>query len=203
MVYCTKDDVKAYSKISYSDLGFASDAAFDTFLDGLIGLAQGIINSYCSVPSGFFDAGGISFTNQLYDYRHPWIDIWYFPVLSVSKVEYNDQGYGTTANWITVTEPDYIINKGTGQLMLVEDTPAIVDQSVRVSYTAGYSSVPDVIKQVAIQLSSNILHEILQRKLSPLVRADDLTIKVLIPETLSRSLQSMLTPYARRVVAVG
>ena len=203
MVYCTKDDVKAYSKITYSDLGYANDTAFDTFLDALISLAQGIINSHCSVPSGFFDPGGLSFTNQLYDYRHPWIDFRYYPVLSVSKVEYNDQGYGTTANWVTVTEPDYIINKGTGQLMLVEDTPAIVEQSVRVSYTAGYSSAPDVIKQVAIQLCSNILHEILQRKLSPVVRADDVTMKVLTPEAFPRSLQAVLTPYVRRVVAVG
>ena len=203
MVYCTKDDVKAYSKITYSDLGYANDAAFDTFLDTVISLAQSIIDNYCSVPSGFFDAGGLSFTNQLIDYRYPWIDLRYYPVLSVSKVEYNDQGYGITANWITVTSPDYILNSDTGQLMLVEDTPAIVEQSVRVSYTAGYSSVPGVIKQATIQLCSNILHEILQRKLSPVVRADDVTMKVLTPEAFSRSLQAVLTPYVRRVVAVG
>lgn len=203
MVYCTKDDVKAFSKIAYSDLGYANDTAFDTFLDSLISLAQSMIENYCSVPSGFFDAGGLAFTNQVYDYRYPWIDLRYYPVVSVSKVEYNNQGYGITANWITVTEPDYIINKGAGQLMLVEDTPAIVEQSIRVSYTAGYSSVPSVIKQTTIQLCSNILHEILQRKLSPTVRADDVSMKVLTPDVFSRSLESVLTPYVRRAVAVG
>lgn len=203
MVYCNKDDVKAFSKITYSDLGHANETVFDTFLDTLISLAQSIIDNHCFVPSGFFDAGGISFTNQLYDYRHPWIDLRHYPVLSASKVEYNDQGYGITPNWVTVPSPEYILNNDTGQLMLVEDTPAIPEQSVRVSYTAGYSAVPSKVRFVCIQICANILHLVLQRKISPVVRVDDLTVKLIVPESFTRELQVMVAPYVRKTVAVG
>lgn len=201
--YCSHDDVKAYSKIVYTDLGYANDTAFNTFLDSLIVLAQGIIDNYCSVPSGFFAADGLSFTNQLYDYRYPWIDLRYYPVLSVSKVEYNDQGYGIAPNWVTLDSVDYIMNTDTGQLMLVNDVPAIPEQSVRVTYTAGYSAVPSLVQHVCLQICSSMLHEILQRKLAPVVRADDVSLKVLVPEAFNRELQVMLAPYVRKSVAVG
>jgi hypothetical protein len=203
MVYCTKDDVKAYSKIAYTDLGYASDIAFNTFLDSLIALAQAQIENFCNVPAGFFEANGIAFTNELCDYRYPWIDLRYYPVLSVSKVEYNIQGYGLTPNWVTVAAQDYIMNNYTGQLMLVNKFPAIQEQSIRVSYTAGYSATPALVNHVCIQLSSNLLHEILQRKLSPVVRTDEMNMKVLIPEALTQQLQVMLRPLMRRTVAVG
>jgi len=39
MMYCVEDDVKAYSKIAYTD------SAYNTFLNSLIALAQAIINN--------------------------------------------------------------------------------------------------------------------------------------------------------------
>jgi hypothetical protein len=203
LTYCTKDDLKAYSKIAYTDLSYASDAAFDTFLDSLILQAQGLIENYCNAPIGFFEASGKAFTNQVYDYRYPWIDLRYYPVLSASKVEYNDQGYGIAPNWVTLSALDYILNLDTGQLMLVNKTPAIPEQSVRVSYTAGYGAVPSVIQHVCIQICSNMLHEILQRKLAPVLRVDDLTLKVLVPEAFTKELQVMLAHYVREMVACG
>ena len=202
-MYCETEDVKAYSKIAYTDLGYANDTAFTTFLQGLIQLAQSVIDNYCQVPSGFFKVDGISVTNEFHDYRYPWISLNYYPVLSVSKVEYNDQGYGITANWVTVTEPDYIMNLSAGQLMLVNKVPAIAEQSIRVSYTAGFSSTPDLIKQVCIELCCNMLHGILQRKVSPQVQADDMVIKVVAVEGFNDELKGMLRPYVRRLVVAG
>ena len=202
-MYCESEDVKAYSKIAYTDLSYANDTAFITFIDSLVLLAQSIIDNYCSVPSGFFNPDGVSFTNQLYDYRYPWIDLKSYPVLSISKVEYNNQGYGITPNWVTLDSVDYIINKDTGQLMLVNKTPAIVEQSVRVTYTAGYSAVPDAVKHVCIQICSNMLHGILQRKINPIVQQDNFTLKLILPEAFTRELQVMLSPYVRKTVACG
>jgi hypothetical protein len=59
------------------------------------------------------------------------------------------------------------------------------------------------VKHVCLQLCSNLLHEILQRKMSPTVRVDDLTLKVLMPEALNRELQVMLAVYIRKTVACG
>lgn len=202
-VYCTKTDVKAYSKIAYTDLGYANDTAFDTFLDGLILLAQSVIDDYCNLPNGFFDTGGLSFTNELHDYHYPWIDLRYYPVLSTSKVEYNDQGFGITPNWITIAVPDYILNAHTGQLMLVNKIPAISPLSVRVSYTAGYNTTPDVVEHVCIQLCCNLLHEILQRKINPQVQAEEMTFKLLVPAAFNPESRAILDPYRRKNVAVG
>jgi hypothetical protein len=201
--YCSKDDVKAYSQIAYTDLGHATETSFNTFLDSLISFAQAMIENYCNVPSGFFEKDGKAFTNQLHDYRYPWIDLRYYPVLSVSKVEYNSQGYGVTPSWAQITEPDYIIMKDTGQLMLVNVTPAITEQSIRISYTAGYAAVPDPIKHVCIHICSNLLHEILQRKISSVVRVDDWSLKVIVPDAFTRELQVILAPYVRKTIAVG
>jgi hypothetical protein len=203
MVYCTKDEVKAYSKIAYTDLGYASDSAFNTFLDSLITLGQGIIDNHCTVPSGFFEAAGLSFTNELHEYRDPWIDLRYYPVLSVSNVEYNTQGYGTAPVWAEISSQDYLVNSQTGQIMLVNKVPAIVEQSVRVTYTAGYAATPDSIKHVCLQICSNMLHGILQRKVSPALRVDDWTLKVLVPEAFTHELRTILSTYIRKTVACG
>jgi hypothetical protein len=201
--YCLNSDVKAYSKIAYTDLGYASDADFNTFLDSLIVLAQSMIENFCRVPIAFFNSGGKTFTSELHDYGYPWISLSYYPVLSVSKVEYNDQGYGITANWVTVTEPDYIMNLSSGQLMLVNKVPAIVEQSIRVSYTAGFSSTPDDIKQVCIQVCCNMLHGILQRKVSPQVQVNEMVVKLVAVEAFNEELKGMLRPYVRRLVIAG
>jgi len=202
-MYCETEDVKAYSKIAYTDLGYANDTAFITFLQNLIELAQSIIDNYCRVPSGFFKIDGLSVTNEFHDYGYPWISLNYYPVLSVSKVEYNDQGYGITANWVTVTEPDYLMNLSAGQLMLVNKTPAIKEQSVRITYIAGYTATPSGIKHICIQLCTNMLHGILQRKVSPQVQVNEMVVKLVAVEAFNEELKGMLRPYVRRLVVVG
>ncbi len=196
--YCTKADIKAYSKIAYTDLGYATDGDFDTFLDSLILLAQAIIENYCHVPSSFFSASGKTITNELQDYRESWISLRYYPILSVSKVEYNSQGYGVAPSWTELASVDYIINTSTGQVELVNYVPSISEQSVRVSYVAGYDATPDLVEYVCIQVCSNVLHGLLQRKLSPVVRADDVNVKVLVPEAFTTELRVMLSTFVRR-----
>jgi hypothetical protein len=196
--YCTKADVKGYSKIAYTDLGYATDGDFDTFLDSLILLVQAIIENYCHAPSGFFTASGKTIADEVQDYREGWVSVKYYPILSVTKVEYNSQGYGVAPSWTTLSSNDYIINTLTGQIILVNYVPAIAEQSVRVSYVAGYAATPDLVEYVCIQVCSNVLHGILQRKLSPVVRADDVNIKVLVPEAFASELRAMLNTFIRR-----
>jgi len=204
VTYISAHDVKMFARVSYADLEFKSDSDFEAWIaDAIIPLAQGIIEKYCNVPVGFFEAGGISFTNQLLDYRYPWINLQYYPIVTLSKVEYNSQGYGITPTWVEVTEPDYIVKKDSGQLMLVSHVPAIPEQSVRVTYKAGYWATPEAIKHVCIQLCSNFLHEILQRKISPVMRVDDWNLKLIVPNAFTRELQVILAPFMRKSVAVG
>ena len=202
-MYLSKTEIKDNSKITFTDLGYASDTLYDTFLDTLIVLADGIIDNYCRVPAGFFEAAGLALSNELLDFCRPWVSMLYFPVLSVSKVEYNSSGYGQAAVWVTVVEPDYIVKLREGLLMLVNKTPAIIENSVRVSYTAGYSTVPSAIKQVAIQLCCNAVHTVLQRKISPVIRQDEFTLRLLSSDVLTRELQTVLSPFVHRSTGTG
>jgi hypothetical protein len=202
--YASVYEVKSLGQIGYSDLGFKTDGDFESWLENvIIPVAESIIDNYCQVPATFFADGGVTFSNQLYDYRYPWIDLRYYPALSVSKVEYNTQGYGIAPSWTEITSPDYILVLERGHLMLVNKTPAIPEQSVRVSYTAGYGSTPIVVRHVCIQVCSNILHTVLQKKVSPIMRVDDWTLRLVVGEAFSKELQVMLAPFIRKVVAIG
>jgi hypothetical protein len=215
-MYCEPTDVKAYSKITYTDLGYTNDTDFDIFLADLIDYAGSIIDEYTRVPEGFYNPGGYVFTNELYDYKYPYtelrvypflrlppISLRFYPVLSIQKVEYNTQGYGLAPNWVEITAPGYIFDYLSSQLTLVTKLPAMVQLSIRMSYTAGYAATPSIVKYVCAQLASNILHEVLQRKISPITEAPGMVMKLVLPAAFTQDLQDRLTCLVRRFVGVG
>lgn len=215
MTYCSEADIKNSSQVTYADLGYANDAAFCAFLDDLTALADSLIDSYCRVPAGFFEAGGVAISNELLDFGYPWtvmgynpmffpwISLWYHPVISISKVEYNTAGYGQAANFVTIVEPDYIPKLPEGMIMLVNKIPALAQNSVRVSYTAGYAATPVAVRQVAIQLCANALHVALQRKLSPVVKTSEWAVQLVGSDIFTKDMQLILAPFVRRLVGVG
>jgi len=200
--YVTAEEVKSFAKLTYEDLGYADEEQYDAFLNDLITASESLVEQYCNVPSGYFQAGGVSFQNQLYDYRYP-IFLRYTPVISVQSVEINTASYGQSPNWVTLETTEYVVNAEAGCIYLVKRIPAVTLQSVRVSYTAGYSSTPEVVRHVVKALCSNMLHEILQRKISPLIRVEDWTIRLVVPESFTNELKTMLTPYVRRTIGAG
>lgn len=214
--YCTTDDVKAFSIISYTDLGYASDAAFVTFLNSLIAYAGAQIDEFCRLPEGFFNAGGYSVTAEMYDYKFPYTQLYVFPlyrlppvslryqpVVSVSKVEYNTQGYGLSPNWVEIVLPGYIFDPIACTVTIVLKMPAMAQLSIRVTYIAGYAAVPDIVRYICAQLCSNILHEILQRKLSPQVTPGNVVMRIVTPAAFTPDLQDGLKHFVRRFIGVG
>ncbi len=200
--YITADEVKNYARLSDEDLGYTIADELDAFINELIVSAESLVESYCNVPRGYFEAGGMSFTNQLYDYRVP-VYLRYRPVLSVSTVEVNEAGYGQTPSWTTLASTDYLLNLLEGSVRLILKFPAQEFQSVRVSYMAGFSAVPETIKYVARQICSNALHVILQRKVSPIVRVDDWAVRLVLNEAFTQELKQLLNPYVRHFGGVG
>ena len=47
MAYATVEEVKAFAKISYEDLGCLTEEEFDSFISDLISHAEAIVNDYC------------------------------------------------------------------------------------------------------------------------------------------------------------
>ena len=202
--YISSYDVKMLAQVSYEDLGFNTDGDYESWLDNdLIPHVESVVDSYCNVPSGFFKAGGLTFTDQLYDYKQA-LQLRYYPVLEVSAVKRNKAGYGQTPDWEALDSTDYIVDKYTGILYFVSGkVPAVREQSIKVSYKAGYSSTPNVISYVAAQTCANVLNIMLQRKVAPVIRVDDWTVRLVLPAAFTEELKNMLAPYVRRFTEVG
>lgn len=202
MSYVSAEEVKAFAKLSWEDLGYASEDEFDAFLNELVAYAESVIENHCKVPKGFFKPGGVNFTDQLYDFSYS-LPLRYKPILSVSSVKINTAGYGQAPNWQTLDPKEYVVDGQASLIHFVGRVPATQLQSVKVSYTAGYAETPQVVKYVALQFCSNLLHMILQRKIAPVIRVDDWAVRIAIPEAFTAELQAMLQPFVMRVVSVG
>ena len=201
----TADEARLFSRLGYEDLGYETESEFEAYLNELVPLTGGIVDQFCHVPKGFFEDSGLAVLNQLLDYRADWIHLKYHPVLSVSKVEVNVSAYGTAASWSELSvSTEYVVAKDRGLIKVVGDTiPAKLLQSVRVSYTAGYSSTPEAVRYVVLNIVSNIAHAMLQQRISPVVRVDDFVVRMIMPEAFTRDLQAVLATYVHQQVFVG
>ena len=204
-MYVTADEARLFSRLAYADLGYETKSEFKAYLSELVPLGGGIVDQFCHVPKGFFEDSGLAIVNQLLDYRADWIHLRYHPALSVSKVEVNVSAYGTAASWSELAAAtEYVVALERGLIKIVGNTtPAELLQSVRVSYTAGYSSTPEAVRYVVLNIVSNIAHAMLQRRISPVVRVDDFTVRMIMPEAFTRDLQAVLAPYVHHQVFVG
>jgi len=120
-MYVASDEVRLFSRLGYEDLGYETGNEFDAYIATLIPLAQGLVDQFCNVPEGFFEAAGYEESSGLYDYRETLIHLRYHPVLNVSKVEVNTTAYGSAANWVELTSTEYIFAKDRGLLKIAHD----------------------------------------------------------------------------------
>lgn len=203
MAYTTTSKVKTLAQIEPEDLGYEVEADYDAFLDSLIVGVEHYVNGYCRVPDGFFDDSGLEFSGVLFDYSRN-IQLPYYPVLSISNISVNTAGYGQTADWSTLDSTDYILDSDRGIIYLVSgDRPAVKEQSVKITYTAGYSSTPEAITYVTAQVAANVLHSLLQRKISPTMRVGEWTVKMVVPECFTTELKSILVSFQKKTVHIG
>ena len=108
MAYATVEEVKAFAKISYEDLGYSTEEEFNGFISSLINYASALVEDYC---------------NQ---------------------------------SW---------------------DTP------------------PNAVKFVVIQICANTLHEILQRKINPIIQQSEFQLRLLVPNAFTDELKRLLDVY--------
>jgi len=201
--YIVVADVKDHAKIGYKDLGFSDDPDYEAFIGKVIDQIEDLIDRYCGVPNGFFKAGGLTFTEELYDWDDEGI-IYFskYPVITFTKLELDEAGVNQTADWTEITSLYYYVYKTYGYIKVVGKYPGHYDQSVRVTYTAGYSAVPDDIKLAAVTLASNLLHSILQRRISPPVQAGTIRLALVVPAIFSDDVNRLLAKYRTRSIEV-
>ena len=193
--YVSASEVKQYSNITYQDLGFASDTDYETFLGNLINQVERAIDNYCRVPSGFFKAGGLSFT-EIQDWKEDGeIHTRYYPIITLTKVELDYAGYNQTADWTEISSTYYYAKNEFGIIKIVGKTPGHTENSVRITYTAGYSAVPNDVKLAASISARNILRLILE---AGDLKIGDVAIGNLeVKEAFTSDVKALLSNYHR------
>ena len=170
----TAYDVKVLSQISYADLGFNTDADYEAFIEAdIIPVAVKIIEDYCSVPSGFFEAGGAIITDEYFDGDGTgslWLK--YRPIVSVIALAYNEKGLTEAPSWVSLSEgpgvnKHYLVYAERGLILIYNNVPPEGYKNIKITYKAGYSSTPLSVVEIAKQLSANMLRGTLKRKITP------------------------------------
>jgi len=197
--YISASEVKQYSNVTYQDLGFSSETEYETFLDNLINQVEAVIDDYCRVPHGFFKAGGLSFT-EIHDWDEDGeIHTHYYPIITLTKVELDQAGLNQAADWTEISSNYYYAKNEYGIIKIVGKSPGHVENSVRITYTAGYSAVPEDIKLAALMLADNVLRLILQRTLGSSLSIGDFKSSLTeVEEAFSSEIKSLLSSYRRR-----
>ena len=197
--YISASEVKQYSNVTYQDLGFASETEYEAFLDDLINQVEAVIDDYCRVPRGFFKAGGLSFT-EIHDWDEDGeIHTRYYPIITLTKVELDLAGINQPANWTEISSTYYYAKNEYGIIRIVGKSPGHIENSVRITYTAGYSAVPEDIKTAALILAKNMLKSMMT---SDEIRIGDLTIEPQIPqEIFTAEIKTILAQYKRRLAS--
>ena len=197
--YISASEVKQYSNITYQDLGFASETEYDAWLENLISQVEAVIDDYCRVPRGFFRAGGLSFT-EIHDWNEDGeIHTHYYPIITLTKVELDQASHNQAADWTEISSNYYYVKKEFGIIKIVGKSSGHVENSVRITYTAGYLAVPDGIKLAALMLADNVLRMILQRALGSSMSIGDFKSNLAeVKEAFSDEIKGLLSCHRRR-----
>ena len=203
--YISASEVKQYANITYQDLGFTSDTDYDAFLGNLINQVEDVIDNYCRVPSGFFKAGGLSFT-ETHDWKEDGeIHTRYYPIITLTKVELDYAGYNQAADWTEISSTYYYAKTEYGIIKIVGKSPGHTENSVRITYTAGYSAVPDDVKLAALNLANRVLKMLLQQRYSVSAVPGDIDVRInmAVEEAFTDEIRFLLAAYRRRYGVSG
>ncbi len=196
--YASITDVKDFSKLTYADFGYSSDDAFRELINKALDLAEAYIDTTCRVPSGFFASGGYHIT-EFCDWDSPYVSASYRPIISISSVSYDSTGYGTTPSYVELTyQKDYFWYPD-GRVYIFSIKPPKREQSVKLSYTAGYAETPAGIRASAAELASSSLHALLQRKVAPALDVTDASMPKPTSMKIPDTVKEYLAPFRRHL----
>jgi hypothetical protein len=211
--YASAQDVKDFCKITYVDLGLPNDTAYTTLIEALISIVERIIEDFCGVPSTFFKASGLTITDEYHDSDgsgYLWLK--YRPVISVTKLEYNEKALTETASWVELLAgpgmgKNYLLYAEKGLIYVYQEAPGEGYRNIRVTYVAGYTTVPGPVAQACKELVSEWIRKILKNKLTPQEISQSITQGItpspVVEPGLTKTQRIMLAPYRVSIANVG
>jgi len=90
-----------------------------------------------------------------FDYNSSDLFLRHSPVLSITSLKYNSAADGETKVWVTKTEDtDFITYDKEGRIKFIPSkfTPNVGSKNIEVIYSAGYSSVPSRVEELATKM---------------------------------------------------
>lgn len=161
MAYTTVDLVSnELNGLSISSSSVPSSTTVSTWIAqaaAQIELQTGKVWESTVASSVVFDADGTEY------FRFPEA-----PVISVSTLEYEDQGLGADSeNWVSLTEGrtnDFILYVNDGEIRFTgkNTKPPLGSKNLRVTYTYGYSTTPVYITRLAtLMVASRVIETVI------------------------------------------
>ena len=164
MAYCTADDVKKYSQITYNQLGFTDDTTFQAYLTNtLIPRAQKLMDEYC----GRDFTEHASQTEYLDGNAKLIIYPAHSPIISVTSLSKNSDYFGK-GSWTVQSTDDYQIYD---DYIVDENGFDEGYKNWKLVYTYGYATVPTTVTEVCARAVANMLHFEIMNKLGTIITA--------------------------------
>lgn len=109
-------------------------------------------------------------------------------VKDLTQIKYNELGFSSEHDY-----DDFI-------QQLIDYASRLVDDYCGQSFS---DPVPQTIKLVTALIVSNMLHMILQRKISPVIQTTNVVVKAVEAEAFTNGLKMLLDPYRKFEVTRG
>ena len=221
--YCGTFDVHTFAQVTYSQVGFASLAAYNAWIAGtLILKAQDMINNYCNhnfylntgtiVVDGsgkeaqpIFNHALTCFSNQKDTDATGLVkptELQPLPLMGVTAVEID----GTA---VTITD----VQTYNAYLTYEDNSFADGRQNVEIIGTWGYGTYPHDIQYVTAQLCANALNDMVRRRMlpdlvTPILERGDASTRAMAmlfrsPRVLTVNEKEILDKYLFQIVEVG
>lgn len=161
--YCTITDVSnELNGLTIDSSSVPSSATVSTWIEQE--------SSYLDQETGRI-WGSATYTNEYYDYDGSgYIRLNHAPILAITSASYEANGLsGTSENWIGLSEgrlssADYIAYKDEGELHFHNSSIIAGYQNFKITYIAGYASIPSYInmivaKRVSLRMIETIAND--------------------------------------------
>jgi len=195
--------VKYISQVEYQQLGFSTDAAFGTWLQGtLIPAAEKAIDSYCNHPFGTSAMGYQigTFTLDGSSKELLLLPPKYCPMIGISAGSIDSVAISPITD-IKVYDQHLIYENG----IFTHG-----HKNVALSGSYGYATLPDDVSYVCAQLCANILLDMVRRKMAPDLFASAMaggeggfSSLFAMPNIFQPQLKSMLDKYRITWLEIG
>ncbi len=192
--YATATQVRdQLRKTTFTELGFTNDAELTVAIEAVLADVDIAIDNYCNRQ--FFTLTGRTemFDGEEQNFLFPEQT----PIISLTKVE-NRQSQ--TASWTELTLTDFYAYP---EYIYYEARFAYGHQNYRLTFNAGYATVPTPIRRAAILIAGNVVTQWRINAQGVLVPYQEFKIKAPIQDMIGPNEQRLLDPYVKPATAIA